>query len=291
VRGLFESFRLTSQKPVREQIGEQLRALILDGQLLPGEQVPSTDALAKIWHTNVSTVHAAMIELGKEGLLDRRQGKGTFVRRRDQRLEKVAIYYPSRMFGDEGDPFQRALFGALHHLLQKRDIHVDLMVDPRSPADQAAAWRPLVAAIRQRRIQGLIVPAVDLPHLHWLRKLAIPSALATLEDLPNIVGFDHQQLFDLALGRLAEQGCRSVGLITPHPTDSAVLSGGVHRYVNYYDEFLATARRLGLAVRNEWMRAPRGPHTGLTGRDMPAYGRREFHALWEQPERPDGLLV
>lgn len=291
MRAILVDIRLGDHRPLSDQIQEHVRDLIASGQLIPGEQLPATRALARMWHTSMPAVQTAMTALAKEGLLDRRHGQGTFVRHRDQRLEKVIIFYPGTIFGEQADAFQHALHRELQQLLAQRDIQADVWVDSRSARDQATAWRPLVRAIQERRVQGLIVPTAGPPHLGWLQKLAIPSAIVTPEDLPNMIGFDYRQLFDLVLGRLVEQGCRSVGLITPHPTDSTPRNGGVHPYVTYYDQFLATAQRLGLSVRDAWIRAPHGLQGGLTGRDMPSYGRREFHELWGKDDRPDGLLI
>jgi GntR family transcriptional regulator len=47
-----------------------LREKIANGELLPGEQVPSLDALAETYHVSRTTAHRAVQVLVDEGLLD-----------------------------------------------------------------------------------------------------------------------------------------------------------------------------------------------------------------------------
>ncbi|MEM8983599.1 MAG: PLP-dependent aminotransferase family protein [Pseudomonadota bacterium] len=69
----------SSRTTYADQIGGQLRAAIESGQLRPGDRVPSARALAAELGVARGTVTAALDGLIAEGLLETRQGVGTFV--------------------------------------------------------------------------------------------------------------------------------------------------------------------------------------------------------------------
>lgn len=70
--------------PVHAQLHDELRALILSGELASGEKLPSELELAERFGVNRLTVRQALAELGRAGLVVPRQGVGTFVARRVQ---------------------------------------------------------------------------------------------------------------------------------------------------------------------------------------------------------------
>ncbi|MCB9741692.1 MAG: GntR family transcriptional regulator [Alphaproteobacteria bacterium] len=65
--------------PFYRQIVDQVAALIHAGQLAPGARLPSVRDLAKALLVSLITVRRAYAELEQAGLIDRRQGQGTFV--------------------------------------------------------------------------------------------------------------------------------------------------------------------------------------------------------------------
>jgi GntR family transcriptional regulator len=65
--------------PLYHQISQNLRELILDGQVQPGETVPSEWELSDLYGVSRLTVRRALDELAREGWLIRRHGVGTFV--------------------------------------------------------------------------------------------------------------------------------------------------------------------------------------------------------------------
>ncbi len=65
--------------PIYEQIKRQIVHAILDGDLTPGDTLPSLRSLAKELKIGVLTVNRAYTELESEGYLQTVQGKGCFV--------------------------------------------------------------------------------------------------------------------------------------------------------------------------------------------------------------------
>lgn len=67
--------------PLYVQLIEVLERQIVFGELEAGERLPSESELAKQFGVSIITVRNAVGELCKRGLLERKQGKGTFVRK------------------------------------------------------------------------------------------------------------------------------------------------------------------------------------------------------------------
>ena len=68
-----------SGKPIYEQIVEQVKGLILGGQLQEGDPLPSLRLLAKELRISVITTKRAYEELEREGFVASVPGKGSFV--------------------------------------------------------------------------------------------------------------------------------------------------------------------------------------------------------------------
>jgi DNA-binding transcriptional regulator YhcF (GntR family) len=66
--------------PLHRQIHDLVRQEIVDGRLAPGSRLPSEGALAEQWGISLAPVRQALMHLAAEGYLDRRRGRGTFVR-------------------------------------------------------------------------------------------------------------------------------------------------------------------------------------------------------------------
>ena len=65
--------------PIYEQIGSQIKAEILTGNLGPGTLLPSIRTLARELSVSILTVKHAYDTLEREGYLNTVTGKGTFV--------------------------------------------------------------------------------------------------------------------------------------------------------------------------------------------------------------------
>ena len=72
--------------PIYEQITQQMKGLILRGELKEGEALPSMRLLAKELRISVITTKRAYEELEREGFLTTVPGKGCFVAPRDLEL-------------------------------------------------------------------------------------------------------------------------------------------------------------------------------------------------------------
>ncbi|MFC2155333.1 GntR family transcriptional regulator [Acidobacteriota bacterium] len=69
----------SSDDPIYEQIGKQIKSQIISGELAEGEPLPSIRKLAKELQISVITTKRVYEELENEGFIDTVSGKGSFV--------------------------------------------------------------------------------------------------------------------------------------------------------------------------------------------------------------------
>ncbi len=65
--------------PIYRQLKERVVAMIIDGELKPGDALPSVRTVAAEYQLNPITVSRAFQELADEGLVEKRRGLGMFV--------------------------------------------------------------------------------------------------------------------------------------------------------------------------------------------------------------------
>ncbi|OGR65514.1 MAG: hypothetical protein A2X31_00025 [Elusimicrobia bacterium GWB2_63_22] len=94
-----------SGRPVYAQITEGIKALIYGNRLKPGFQLPTVRALAEALDINPNTAARAYRELERDGVINSRVGRGTFVERLDKaegekavelRLKELELEFQSR---------------------------------------------------------------------------------------------------------------------------------------------------------------------------------------------------
>lgn len=86
--------------PLYRQIKALLVASLDDGEWSPGEALPSEIALARRFRVSQGTVRKALDELAAQGIVVRRQGKGTFVSTHTE--EKTSLFRFLRIRRNDG---------------------------------------------------------------------------------------------------------------------------------------------------------------------------------------------
>ncbi|MFC7392915.1 FadR/GntR family transcriptional regulator [Scopulibacillus cellulosilyticus] len=82
---LFEAEKQTT-KNVSDRISEQIEQWIEKGQVNPGDKLPSVRELCELFGVGRSAVRDALTTLKGKGVLDVKQGEGSFIRRFDTSL-------------------------------------------------------------------------------------------------------------------------------------------------------------------------------------------------------------
>jgi len=92
-----------------ERIASMLREQILSGELGWGERLPSQDVLSERFDVSRIVARRALDILEREGLIDRIQGGGAYVRRHQPLVRRSALHYKS---SGPGAPFAEEALAA-----------------------------------------------------------------------------------------------------------------------------------------------------------------------------------
>ncbi|KFX27969.1 GntR family transcriptional regulator [Ralstonia solanacearum] len=151
--------------PRYQQLRDDLAAQIARQQWRPGDAIPTEAELAKLYNVAVGTVRKAVDVLVAEGLLERFQGRGTFVRRASFASSLFRFFRFQNARGERRVPESRIL---------KRDV----LDAPSAPAAglQIETGTPVIRLTRLRLLDGapLLAEEIWLPYDRF-------EALATLE--------------------------------------------------------------------------------------------------------------
>lgn len=158
IQGGTTIFEVVRPKKVSDQVFEQLRDLIFRGQLKPGEQVMPERELALSMGVSRPTVRAAIHKLVDRGLLEHRQGQGTFVCRPE---------------ADQADnPLRIMLHGHEASLVELQEVRLGLecnaaaMAARRATPEDIALIEKSVAAMREQFHDGANPAFQEDAHFH-----------------------------------------------------------------------------------------------------------------------------
>lgn len=182
----------TGDVPVGTQLAWRLRALIISGQLAPGERLPGVRELASAAGVNVNTARAVYRRLEREGLAITQQGLGTFVSLYppvSPALEQVAAEAIENAIelGVSPRELARTIYSASLTddplaVAETADAPADPFEETEAPADAAAARRTL-----QNQIAGLEAQLAPYPEERTSEEeapeVAPPPRVATLAEL------------------------------------------------------------------------------------------------------------
>ncbi|NMV36580.1 GntR family transcriptional regulator [Ralstonia insidiosa] len=141
--------------PRYQQLRDDLAAQIAQQHWRPGDAIPTEVELAKTYNVAVGTVRKAVDVLVAEGLLERFQGRGTFVRRASFASSLFRFFRFQSEAGERRIPESRIL---------KRDV----LDAPSAPAAglQIETGAPVIRLTRLRLLDSapLLAEEIWLPH-------------------------------------------------------------------------------------------------------------------------------
>lgn len=115
----------SSNKPIYEQIANQIKGKIMNGDLAPGEILPSMRLLAKELRISVITTKRAYTDLEKEGFIEIVAGKGSFVASqstsliREEQLRQIEEYlFKAIDLAKTGDIMKKEIFEIINILYE-----------------------------------------------------------------------------------------------------------------------------------------------------------------------------
>jgi len=92
-----------NETPIYQQIAEQIRREIIEGNLKPGDRLPSVRQMTKKWQCTPGTVQRAYRELARQNLVSSRPGQGTHIldepiRQINPSLKKARLVHQAEKF-------------------------------------------------------------------------------------------------------------------------------------------------------------------------------------------------
>ncbi len=82
-----------SDRPIYEQIKDQIKAQIMSGELKEGDALPSMRLLAKELRISIITTKRAYEDLEREGYIESYTGKGSFVKSVNHEMVKESVMF------------------------------------------------------------------------------------------------------------------------------------------------------------------------------------------------------
>lgn len=261
--------------PLRQQVCDALRREI--NRKSPGDRLDTEQGLAQRLDVSVLTVREALGMLAHEGLILRQQGRGTFVAERPDPAAKPQMIGVLSGLDITGIPIStfflhaiRALRESLGQAGTKNRTYIGL-TKPGEQAGDGEAYADLIADIEAGEISGLVILSTPL-HAGLLKAIRAHHVwlVSDWSESDCSIVTDDQAAGRMAAEELARRGAKRVAFVG--------WSGPMQR------AFAATAAKLGLETRPEWLRSDLHPL-------HPESGERQFRALQAAGPLPDGVLV
>lgn len=156
--------KLDERLPRYHQVREKLSAEIAARRWKPEEAIPSETEIASVHQVSIGTVRKAIDSLVADGVLERFQGKGTFVRRPDFQSSFFRFFRFATVGGEARVPVSRIL---------KREVTP--LTNVVAAALKLAVGTPAIRFSRLRLIDDrpLVLEDIWLPHARFKALLAI----------------------------------------------------------------------------------------------------------------------
>jgi DNA-binding GntR family transcriptional regulator len=149
--------------PKYVQVADHIRDQILRGELRPGDEIPSERRIVEEWRISRPTATRALAALRAEGLVEARQGSGTFVRERPTLARRARDRYArgratGQIYtaGERSEIVDAGLVPAHEAVAQALGVKVDepairrrrVVYEERGPVEVSSSWMPGTLAER-----------------------------------------------------------------------------------------------------------------------------------------------
>jgi GntR family transcriptional regulator len=139
-------------RPLREQVAAQLRQLITDGELKPGDKLDPEPELADRYSVGRGTLRAALADLTAEGLLSSAKGRGRVVRSYRPLEWRLSDYESRRLHeaaGDHGDQWAASVYAQGREPSEELEL-VGIVDPPKTVAELLQVGPEELVLVRRR---------------------------------------------------------------------------------------------------------------------------------------------
>ena len=165
-----------------DRLRDLLRQSITDGQMKPGDRLPSEPELVAHYKVSRSTVREAITALVHQGLLYRIHGKGTFIAEDKPDYRTIAVVLPYLFFSDTsplsaGTDVIPRLMQAIEGAARRVGANILLYLDNHLPALE----RENIANLLDRGVDGVLLNYIggerNQDSIERIREAGIPLVL------------------------------------------------------------------------------------------------------------------
>ncbi len=203
--------RIQAADPLHFQIQKQLEQAIRSGQLAPGTRLPTSNEMVRTWRVNLAALQKAMDRLSADGLIERKPGRGTFVRSLTDKAVIGLLVGPHLMA--ESAHYFRALVATIQKEVGERNWRC-LLYDQLTYEDEEAvaeSKRRVMHDIDHHRFKGLIfVGCSPVVRKDFLQRSDLPGVIYGYSPSECTVSLDNYRAVYESASWLARQGCRRV---------------------------------------------------------------------------------
>jgi DNA-binding LacI/PurR family transcriptional regulator len=257
-------------RPLYASVKEAMMEAIEAGVFVPGEQMPSTKELSEQLDVSLVTAHRALQELVAAGVLERSQGRGTFVHHRY--LQRKTVMAGSRVGlvfhrdASLADFYQGQILEGVHRAANR--LGIDLIIlrfgeDVKNECNGYLLINPFPEEVE--------IFATQLKR----QPLLVVGAQSGDENLP-FFDVDNQRMAKMAMEYLAGLGHQRVGFVGGAPK----VSSSRERWTGFQD----AVKALGLESRDD--ARLRGSGWKLNDQE-----RAELADLLKSKDRPTAIFA
>jgi DNA-binding LacI/PurR family transcriptional regulator len=257
--------------PKYKQIALSIKKSIVDGQLGHNGKLATVRELATLYNTTKATIQQALTQLANEGLIDRQQGSGIFVK--VSRQKTLAVVFDRQITDPNTTMYCSQLLIEVENSLAEsgwsRKCYID--VSSKTTADE------FEQAVLTHRFDGLIVCSrwVAENYLPRLAKAGIPCVGAyPYQTMDRWVFFNYNECSQRGVNELVKMGAQRIALVAGHDPQGI-------------QQEMEKGYRQGLLEAQRPMDDPMVRVVPVTEED----GFRAFNELWDQSVRPDGIII
>ncbi len=270
---------------------ERIRQDIKNGVLAPGDKLDCEDDLALAHNVSKITVKKALELLKADGVIDRVQGRGTFVR----------ASIPPDAAGAQNAPRKKLVGLVLEHvsspfgldMLYELDVLLGeagyTMLTRFSYGSAEREAREIDALMSMGIVALITMPCHDSYYSLTILKLILENFPVVLVDkrmhgLPvSTVCTDGADAVFRLVVHMQERGCQSAAILTIDPSSTTSLSDRVNG-------FYRAMRETGMLCAAEWV-LPRRTRNMPSATQDEEYLARIRRFLKEQDPMPDGVIA
>jgi DNA-binding LacI/PurR family transcriptional regulator/DNA-binding transcriptional regulator YhcF (GntR family) len=276
---------LSGKMPASKEIRGKIRTLVKNGALRANSQLPSTKTLAELFGVFPNTVQLALEPLVREGLLDRRQNRGTVVRKGRRHIVRLGFYENFDAIAPGDRDFLLSLQVEMAKVLEKQNAELKVWVG--SGRIPKSLPKNLLEACEKREVDGIAITQGNPSLVRALMNLPVPIvAYPGLRFGKSRVEFRHADLIDQAVRRLAALGVSRPAFLSSvtHEKQSDIRDNSYLVY-EYWNKSWAA---LGIKAAPELLARP---STSRPVKSIEQFGYDAMKALWNRKSRPDGLFI